>query len=308
MKISGYGIKNNNKNTPRTSFRQTAFEISAQQKFIDLMTSDKKMFKSWQTLHSDKIEIYAKDIALNSVPTNAINNAFGNADLLNLVKYPIENLLQATKNFISFKYNTLEKIYNNQTIMENRDTRETFIGLLGKVFANVNTEFLPEQQEIMNKFLDNERLYGCKDYFKYTKNTYNINDIFGRLFRVKSDYRDRERAKLSNEILQKILDNKNLNENQITEILKIMSHSNTIDNKELKVAKILVEEELLPPKNFSIEDNWYKLKNFLAKRMTKWDANEFIKDFKNDASIKNNKPFQDILSLVYKEYIADSKW
>ena len=269
MKISGYGIKNNNKNTPRTSFRQTAFEISAQQKFIDLMTSDKKMFKSWQTLHSDKIEIYAKDIALNSVPTNAINNAFGNADLLNLVKYPIENLLQATKNFISFKYNTLEKIYNNQTIMQNRDTRETFIGLLGKVFANVNTEFLPEQQEIMNKFLDNERLYGCKDYFKYTKNTYNINDIFGRLFRVKSDYRDRERAKLSNEILQKILDNKNLNENQITEILKIMSHSNTIDNKELKVAKILVEEELLPPKNFSIEDNWYKLKNFLAKRMTK---------------------------------------
>lgn len=66
MKISGYGIKNNNKNTPRTSFRQTAFEISAQQKFIDLMTSDKKMFKSWQTLHSDKIEIYAKDITLNS--------------------------------------------------------------------------------------------------------------------------------------------------------------------------------------------------------------------------------------------------
>lgn len=308
MKISGYGIKNNNKNTPRTSFRQTAFEISAQQKFIDLMTSDKKMFKSWQTLHSDKIEIYAKDIAINSVPTNAINNAFGNADLLNLVKYPIENLLQATKNFISFKYNTLEKIYNNQTIMQNRDTRETFIGLLGKVFADVNTEFLPEQQEIMNKFLDNERLYGCKDYFKYTKNTYNINDIFGRLFRVKSDYRDRERAQLSNEILQKILDNKNLNENQVTEILKIMSHSNTIDNKELKVAKILVEEELLPPKNFSIEDNWYKLKNFLAKRMTKWEANEFIKDFKNDASIKNNKPFQDILSLVYKEYIADSKW
>lgn len=307
MKISGYGIKNNNKNTPRTSFRQTAFEISAQQKFIDLMTSDKKMFKSWQTLHSDKIEIYAKDITLNSVPTNAINNDYGNADLLKLVKYPIENLLQATKNFISFKYNTLEKIYNNQTIMQNRDTRETFIGLLGKVFANVNTEFLPEQQEIMNKFLDNERLYGCKDYFKYTKNTYNINDIFGRLFRVKSDYRDRERAQLSNEILQKILDNKNLNENQVTEILKIMSHSNTIDNKELKVAKILVEEELLPPKNFSIEDNWYKLKNFLAKRMTKWDANEFIKDFKNDASIKNNKPFQDILSLVYKEYIAESK-
>ena len=111
------------------------------------------MFKSWQTLHPDKIEIYAKDIALNSVPTNAINNAFGNADLLNLVKYPIENLLQATKNFISFKYNTLEKIYNNQTIMQNRDTRETFIDLLGKVFANVNTEFLPEQQEIMNKFL-----------------------------------------------------------------------------------------------------------------------------------------------------------
>ena len=308
MKISGYGIKNNNKNTPRTSFRQTAFEISAQQKFIDLMTSDKKMFKSWQTLHSDKIEIYAKDITLNSVPTNAINNAFGNADLLNLVKYPIENLLQATKNFMSFKYNTLEKIYNNQTIMENRDTRETFIGLLGKVFANVNTEFLPEQQEIMNKFLDNERLYGCKDYFKYTKNTYNINDIFGRLFRVKSDYMDRERAQLSNEILQKILDNKNLNENQVTEILKIMSHSNTIDNKELKVAKILVEEELLPPKNFSIEDNWYKLKNFLAKRMTKWDANEFIKDFKNDASIKNNKPFLNVLSLVHKEYIADSKW
>ena len=308
MKISGYGIKNNNKNTPRTSFRQTAFEISAQQKFIDLMTSDKKMFKSWQTLHSDKIEIYAKDITLNSVPTNAINNDYGNADLLKLVKYPIENLLQATKNFISFKYNTLEKIYNNQTIMQNRDTRETFIGLLGKVFANVNTEFLPEQQEIMNKFLDNERLYGCKDYFKYTKNTYNINDIFGRLFRVKSDYRDRERAQLSNEILQKILDNKNLNENQVTEILKIMSHSNTIDNKELKVAKILVEEELLPPKNFSIEDNWYKLKNFLAKRMTKWDANEFIKDFKNDASIKNNKPFLNVLSLVHKEYIAESKW
>ena len=306
MKISGYGIKNNNKNTPRTSFRQTAFEISAQQKFIDLMTSDKNMFKSWQSLHGDTIETYAKDIALNSVPTNAINNAFGNADLLNLVKYPIENLLQATKNFISFKYNTLEKIYNNQTIMQNRDTRETFIGLLGKVFANVNTEFLPEQQEIMNKFLDNERLYGCKDYFKYTKNTYNINDIFGRLFRVKSDYRDRERAKLSNEILQKILDNKNLNENQITEILKIMSHSNTIDNKELKVANILAEEELLP-QNFSIEDKWYKLKNFLAKRMTKWDANELIKDFKNDASIKNNKPFQDILSLVNKEYIAESK-
>lgn len=307
MKISGYGIKNNNKNTPRTSFRQTAFEISAQQKFIDLMTSDKKMFKSWQTLHSDKIEIYAKDITLNSVPTNAINNDFGNADLLKLVKYPIENLLQATKNFISFKYNTLEKIYNNQTIMQNRDTRETFIGLLGKVFANVNTEFLPEQQEIMNKFLDNERLYGCKNYFKYTKNTYNINDIFGRLFRVKSDYRDKERAKLSNEILQKILDNKNLNENQVTEILKIMSHSNTTDNKELKVAKILVEEELLP-QNFSDEEKWYKLKHFLAKRMTRWDAKELIKDFKSDANVKDNKPFQDALSLVNKEYIADSKW
>ena len=307
MKISGYGIKNNNKNTPKTSFRQTAFEISAQQKFIDLMTSDKKMFKSWQTLHPDKIEIYAKDIALNSVPTNAINNAFGNADLLNLVKYPIENLLQATKNFISFKYNTLEKIYNNQTIMQNRDTRETFIDLLGKVFANVNTEFLPEQQEIMNKFLDNERLYGCKNYFKYTKNTYNINNIFGRLFRVKSDYRDRERANLSNEILQKILDNKNLNENQITEILKIMSHSNTIDNKELKVAKILVEKELLPP-NFSIEDKWYELKHFLAKRMTKWDANERIKDGKKDASIKNNKPVLNVISQVNKEYSADSKW
>ena len=190
--------------------------------------------------------------------------------------------------------------------MQNRDTRETFIDLLGKVFANVNTEFLPEQQEIMNKFLDNERLYGCKNYFKYTKNTYNINNIFGRLFRVKSDYRDRERANLSNEILQKILDNKNLNENQITEILKIMSHSNTIDNKELKVAKILVEKELLPP-NFSIEDKWYELKHFLAKRMTRWDAEELIKDFKNDASIKNNKPFLNVLSLVNKEYIADSK-
>lgn len=86
-----------------------------------------------------------------------------------------------------------------------------------------------------------------------------------------------------------------------------MSHSNTIDNKELKVAKILVEKELLPP-NFSIEDKWYELKHFLAKRMTKWDANELIKDFKNDASIKNNKPFLNVLSLVNKEYIADSKW
>ena len=38
------------------------------------------------------------------------------------------------------------------------------------------------------------------------------------------------------------------------------------------------------------------------------DANELIKDFKNDASIKNNKPFQDVLSLVNKEYIAESKW
>ena len=33
-----------------------------------------------------------------------------------------------------------------------------------------------------------------------------------------------------------------------------------------------------------------------------------IKDFKNDASIKNNKPFLNVLSLVNKEYIADSKW
>lgn len=308
MKISGYGIKNNNKNTPRTSFRQTAFEISAQQKFIDLMTSDKKMFKSWQTLHSDKIEIYAKDIALNSVPTNAINNAFGNADLLNLVKYPIENLLQATKNFISFKYNTLEKIYNNQTIMQNRDTRETFIGLLGKAFAHIDTEFLPEQQEIMNKFLDNERLYGCKEYFKYTKNSYNISDIFGRLFRVKSNNRDKERAQLSNEILQGILDNKNLNENQVTEILRIMSHARTKDNQELKIAKALVEDDLLPKERLRTDDKWFDLKWFLARTTMKWwQADELVKKFRSDEKVCDNKPFQDALSVVNDVYFKEHK-
>ena len=141
-----------------------------QQRFIDLMKSDCAMFKSWQSLHTS-IDVHAKNIAPNSLPTDAINNSYGNADLLNLVKYPIENLLKATKSFGSFKYNALEKIYNNSAIMQNRDTRETLIDLLGKTFANINTDFLPEQKEIMNKFLDNERLYGCKDYFEYTKNT-----------------------------------------------------------------------------------------------------------------------------------------
>ena len=304
MKISGYGIKNN-KYTSNTNFKQLFPKIPAQQKFIDLMKSDREMFKSWEYLHCDTIENYAQDVTPNTVPAKALCTG---SEWLKMAKYPIENLLKAVEGFKTFKYKTLEKIYNNPAIMQDCDTRETFIGLLGKAFAHIDTEFLPEQQEIMNKFLDNERLYGCKEYFKCTKNSYNISDIFGRLFRVKSNNRDKERAQLSNEILQGILDNKNLNENQVTEILRIMSHARTKDNQELKIAKALVEDDLLPKERLRTGDKWFDLKWFLARTTMKWwQADELVKEFRSDEKVRDNKPFQDALSAVNDVYFKEHK-
>ena len=304
MKISGYGIKNN-KYTSNTNFKQLFPKTPAQQKFIDLMKSDREMFKSWEYLHCDTIENYAQDVTPNTVPAKALCTG---SEWLKMAKYPIENLLKAVEGFKTFKYKTLEKIYNNPAIMQDCDTRETFIGLLGKAFAHIDTEFLPEQQEIMNKFLDNERLYGCKEYFKYTKNSYNISDIFGRLFRVKSNNRDKERAQLSNEILQGILDNKNLNENQVTEILRIMSHARTKDNQELKIAKALVEDDLLPKERLRTGDKWFDLKWFLARTTMKWwQADELVKVFRSDEKVCDNKPFQDALSAVNDVYFKEHK-
>ena len=283
------------------NYRQIVSRTIEQQKFIDLMKSDREMFKSWEYLHGDTIETYAQDVTPNTVPAKALCTG---SDWLKMAKYPIENLLKAAEGFKTFKYKTLEKIYDNPAIMQDCDTRETFIGLLGKAFAHIDTEFLPEQEEIMNKFLDNERLYGCKEYFKYTKNSYNISDIFGRLFRVKSNNKDKERAQLSNEILQGILDNKNLNENQVTEILRIMSHARTKDNQELKIAKA----DLLPRERLKIDDKWFDLKWFLARTTMKWwQADELVKEFRSDEKVRDNKPFQDALSAINDEYFKEHK-
>ena len=287
------------------NYRQIVSRTIEQQKFIDLMKSNREMFKSWEYLHGDTIETYAQDVTPNTVPAKALCTG---SEWLKMAKYPIENLLKAAEGFKTFKYKTLEKIYDNPAIMQDCDTRETFIGLLGKAFAHIDTEFLPEQEEIMNKFLDNERLYGCKEYFKYTKNSYNISDIFGRLFRVKSNNKDKERAQLSNEILQGILDNKNLNENQVTEILRIMSHARTKDNQELKIAKALVEDDLLPKERLKIDNKWFDLKWFLARTTMKWwQADELVKEFRSDEKVRDNKPFQDALSAINDEYFKEHK-
>ena len=76
MKISGYGITNN-KYTSQTSFKQQIPKIPAQQKFVDLMKADKKMFSFWTRYYDgENFEALAGGIMPNGFPSRLINNTY----------------------------------------------------------------------------------------------------------------------------------------------------------------------------------------------------------------------------------------
>lgn len=178
MKISGYGISNNNKYKSQTNFKQSLPKTPTQQAFIDLMKSNDKMYKSWKSVFDYDLENVAEDMKPTGVPLGAICHKILSADFVKEVRYAMGNLLKSVGDVKPFKYKALEKIYNNQTIMEDENTRNAFVELLGKRTFNWNGEYTPEQ-----------------------------------------------------------------------ETLRIMSTDKTIDNKDLKMAKILAEDESILPKN-----------------------------------------------------------
>lgn len=215
----------------------------------------------------------------------------------------MKNLLQATKDLGTFTYNVLGKIYNNPKIMGERNLRNSFIDLLGNVWVDnwieISREYTPKQEKIMNKFLDNERLYGCKEFFEYS-GAYELYRIIGDTMGEYSQEKTPERVDLSDEILQKLLDNKNINQKQLAQILKIMSSNSWKDNKDMEMAKLIVDDEALR-KEVLAEDKWHILKAFTGNEYDEYDLDDVIKFFGEDEKLKDNKPFQDLANRMYEE-------
>lgn len=317
MKISGYGIKNN-KYTSNINFKQLFPKTPAQQKFIDLMKSDEGMYKNWKSVCYYDLENVPEDMTPNGLPIRAFVSNVLNSDFTKCARYAIENFLKAFEGLHTFKYKALEKIYNNSTIMENGDTRANLIGLLGKWSFNAKGEYSPEQEEIMNKLLDNERLYGSKKYFRDASSCYSTSGLFGEVFypkvgAEKITQAQLERPKMVNDVLQTIIDNKDLNDFQIAEILKIMTNDKYEDNREIKLAKVLAEENILPKDDSQYYSDvstgrrsyWGNLRFFVKQSGGWYRYEDLLKNFQNDERAKRSPRFLELLNQINQEFMPE---
>ena len=100
-----------------------------------------------------------------------------------------------------------------------------------------------------------------------------------------------------NKVLQKIIEKKDKSEAQRTLILVLLSYAATKGNKEVKMAQMIIDNNLAPAK-IDFPSIWWDLRNFVARYLYMYGyANEFLTEFKQLDNIKNNKPFTDLLYL-----------
>ena len=202
--------------------------------------------------------------------------------------------------------------------MENEDTRANLIGLLGKWSFNAKGEYSPEQEEIMNKLLDNERLYGSKKYFRDASSCYSTSGLFGQVFypkvgAEKITQAQLERPKMVNDVLQTIIDNKDLNDFQIAEILKIMTNDKYEDNREIKLAKVLAEENILPKDDSQYYSDvstgrrsyWGNLRFFVKQSGGWYRYEDLLKNFQKDERAKKSPRFLELLNQINEEFMPE---
>lgn len=276
------------------------FQLSPQQeRFKSKLKSDSALFKSFKYNTFNKYDADAefdalvKEITPNAIPNKLVISEYGN-EPITMMKKVWDILLEATKDFGTFKYKTFEKILNNEKIMQNRDVRDTFMKLLDKHHFLAHGEYSPAQQSTMNLFLDNKCLYGNESYFEYVRKDYSIDNVFGIY--------PKKRDKLTNQVLQKIVKKGDMSKDQITLILRLLSYARTKGNKEVKMAQMIIDDNLAPEK-IDYPNNWFYLRKFVAGYLhMHGDEVEFLNEFKQLDNIKNNEPFIKLLEQMNRDF------
>ena len=274
------------------------FQLSPQQeRFKSKLKSDSALFKSFKYKTFNKYDADAEfDTLVKEITPNAIPNKLVVSEWfyepIAIMRQVWDILLETTKDFGTFKYKTFEKILNNKYIMQNRDVRDTFMELLDKHYF-LYGEYSPAQQSTMNMFLDNKCLYGNESYFEYVRKDYSIDNVFGIY--------PKERDKLTNQVLQKIVKKGDMSKDQITLILRLLSYARTKGNKEVKMAQMIIDDNLAPAK-IDYPNIWFYLRMFVAGYLKQDCANEFITEFKQLDNIKNNEPFIKLLEQMNRDF------
>ncbi len=231
-----------------------------EQKFDTLMRSDKQFFDTWvKNFNKGKDEISCK-IEPHNVPVLVLQRDYmDESAFVKTIKQTMQFLITSIGEHAGFKYKILSKIADNDIVMNDFCTRRAFIQPLDFEHYYRNKEFSKPQENIMEKFLSDDRIYDNKNLFNLSFPFFGFQKIFET--KGKTD-------QIVSNLIDNIVENKSLNKFQIHRLISTIGHNSNDNNMGLKVAKTLLENPefantFLPkeymPNEIRINKGWFNL-------------------------------------------------